>query len=94
MCPFSAAARRTVFFFSLQIHINKLQEQNCSKILQLKGSVIIEKRFSMQRYANFLIMNGVKSKGNGTKFELAGGSRVTKALPCQVQQKLKGWVGA
>ena len=85
MYKFSTAASRTVFF-SLQIDINKLQEQTVSKNLQ--------KRFSMQRYANFLIMNGVKSKGNGTKFELAGGSRVTKALPCQVQQKLKGWVGA
>ena len=69
----------------MQIHINKLQQHTLSKNLQ--------KRFSMQRYANFLIINGVKSKGNGTKFELAESSRVTRALPCQVQQKLKGWVG-
>ena len=47
----------------------------------------------MQRYANFLIMNEVKSKGNGTKFELAGGSRVTRALPCQVQQISRGALG-
>lgn len=82
------------FLFSMQIHINKLKEQKLSKILQFKGSVIIEKRCSMQRYANFLIMNGVESKGNGTWFELAGSSRVTRVLSCQVQQTLKGWAGA